>query len=146
MDGNGTSTRRAVGHTRRGAAVTALVLLSLPTSGCALLGNAYSRQQIDVEAFSDPRWQDWEPMRGLEVRSSALCAEVEGCLQAVASDHLVIMKFDSVSSAEAYVGGGSASLQQIDPLVVDFRDSDLSQSDRDAIVSTLSNINADSPD
>ena len=122
------------------------MLLPAAISGCAVLGNAYSRQQIDVEAFADAHWQSWEPMSGLEIASDTRCVGVDGCVQAVESEHLVVLKFDFVSSATTYVSGGNASLHQIDPLVIDFDDTDLSPDDQDDVISTLSNINADSPD
>jgi hypothetical protein len=139
------STRKLTAR-RRLLIVVPLIALCAIVNGCAILGNAYSRQQIDVEAFADARWQSWEPLSGLEVASSTLCEGVEGCVQAVESEHLTILKFDSVSSATAYVDAGDTSLHQIDPLVLDFDDTDLSEADQDEVISTLSNINADSPD
>lgn len=124
------------------AVLPALALIG----GCAVFDDAHSRQQIDVEAFADPHWQDWEPMSGLAVVSDRLCPAAPGCLQAVSSEHLVIMKFESVSSATDYVDAESGALHQIDPLVVDFRSSDLPRAEQDAVIETLSNINASSPD
>ncbi|PTL71495.1 hypothetical protein C1I63_00560 [Rathayibacter caricis DSM 15933] len=138
-------TRSATGLRRSGGAA-ALVLLAAALGGCALLSNEYSRQQIDVEEFADDRWTEWEPLSGLEVVSDEVCAGLVGCLQAVASEDLVVLKFDSASSAGDYVDGAGGSVHQIDPLVVDFRGTGLSTADQDAVLSTLSNINADSPD
>ncbi len=136
----------AAGRVARGAVIAAMLLAVAPVAGCALLDDAHSRQQIDVEAFAGPRWQDWKPMSGLEVATDRLCPAAPGCLQAVSSEHLVIMKFESVSSATDHIDAEDGALHQIDPLIVDFRSSDLTRAEQEAVIGTLSNINASSPD
>lgn len=120
------------------------------STGCGVqnvFSNAWSRGQIDlVERFTtaspDPDW----PYLDASDRTAEVCGPKVSCVQAVGNSYLTVLKFGDVESARDYAKTLGSDAAQIDPLVVHFNGTPVDTKTREAIVHTLSNINASSSD
>lgn len=111
-------------------------------SGCS---DAWSRAQIDlVSSFVDYHDDDegWPYLNAVDI-TALECAEV-GCEQAVQSPYVSVLKFPSVSAAAEFEKG--CDCYAIDPIVVRFDGTPVSEKERRDIIYSLSNINAGSAD
>lgn len=120
-----------------------LLLAAAALTGCS---DSWSRSQIDLERFTGEAVEGYRPFENAHISTTKTCPDIDGCIQAVTSDHLVLIKFASNGEAENYAESIGEGATQIDPLVLDFTGSDLSASERDDAVKTVAGVNSGSPD
>lgn len=68
------------------------------------------------------------------------------CVQAVGNQYLVILKFGSVDDATEYAATLGEAGYQVDPLVIHFNGTQLPVDVRQDVITSVEQINADSPD
>ncbi len=122
------------------AAAVAVAVLS----GC--VSNAESRGRLDlVEAYTTQTDPDW-PYLDASDETSSVCGSVTNCVQAVGNQYLVILKFGSVDDATEYAATLGEAGYQVDPLVIHFNGTQLPVDVRQDVITSVEQINADSPD
>jgi hypothetical protein len=120
-----------------------LIVIAAALTGCS---DSWSRSQIDLERFTGDAVEGYKPFENAYDSTAEVCPEIDGCVQAVTSDHLILIKFSSDDGAKTYAESVGESAVQIDPLVVDFTGSDLSTSEQDDAVKAVAGVNSSSPD
>lgn len=110
--------------------------------GLVSCSNAASRAQIDLQQFVKNHDKDWPYLNAVDITADE--CQGTGCVQAVKSAYVSLLKFDSAKEAAHFAEG--CDCQAIDPLVIRFDGKAVSTETRRDIVNTMSNINADSPD
>lgn len=137
-------------RTVRVAGASLGIVVAVVVAGCSELvsmSDAWSRGQIDlVESFTTQNPNpDWPYLDATDLTSQVCGSEVD-CVQAVGNEYLTLLKFDGVAAASDYTETLGTDAIQIDPLVVHFNGTQLSNETREEIVYSLSNVNASSPD
>ncbi|MFT3888889.1 MAG: hypothetical protein QM713_12095 [Arachnia sp.] len=123
----------------------AVILAScLALGGCS---DAFSRGQLDLEAYvAANRDDEWTAAHGLRVATEEVCTSAVPCVQAIRGDGFALLKFASLEEASTYAGALGDDGVQLDPLVLDFTAGTLSESQREDVIYTFSNVNASSAD
>lgn len=120
--------------------MTTLALIS--ALGITACSDAQSREQIDLNQFTKDHDKNWPYLNAVDATSSE--CNKSGCIQAVKSDYVTVLKFPSVKDAAQFAA--KCDCHAIDPLVIRFDGKHMSDETRKEIINTLSNINAGSPD
>ncbi|MDO5066259.1 MAG: hypothetical protein Q4D96_03145 [Propionibacteriaceae bacterium] len=81
-----------------------------------VLSNAHSRSQIDLQRFVEDHDPQWPYLNAVDITATE-CPD-EGCLQAVQSAHVSVLKFPSVETAAEFAL--SCDCSAIDPIVIRF--------------------------
>ncbi|QXT63851.1 hypothetical protein [Tessaracoccus palaemonis] len=127
-----------------------LRLLAVAAAVAVVLGgcvpNAESRGRLDlVEAYTTQTDPDW-PYLDASDETSSVCGNVTNCVQAVGNQYLVLLKFGTVAEAAEYAATLGDAGYQVDPLVIHFNGTQLPVDVRRDVISSVEQINADSPD
>lgn len=108
-------------------------------SGCA--DTASQRSDLDlVEAFVERDDDvDWPYLDSVDVTGDVCVGEIT-CVQAVRSEFVTVLRFAAASQAQYYTAALGGQGAQLDSLVIEFRDGDLSVEQRLEVIRAVAGM------
>ncbi|WP_435298919.1 hypothetical protein [Timonella sp. A28] len=127
--------------------VFSIVLIVVLVAACGILGliatsdyfDASARAKIDLVELAEDSRRDWVYLDAVDVTDD-VCPDL-GCVQAVKSPYVSVLKFPTALKALDYERG--CDCHAISPIVVHFDGKQVTGEERRDIIYTLSSINAE---